>query len=50
MLSSGKRDGSWITHMQGTQSVIAHRDKKHLEYGDNYLAILCMNMVSVLCR
>lgn len=47
MLSSGKLDGSWITHIQGTQSVLAHRDKKHLEDGDKYLGILCMNMVSV---
>lgn len=31
--------------MQGTQSVIAHWDKKHLTDNDNYLAILCMNMV-----
>lgn len=31
--------------MQGTQSVIAHRDKKHSTDGDHYLAILCMNMV-----
>ncbi|KAJ5905812.1 uncharacterized protein N7473_002728 [Penicillium subrubescens] len=45
MLTSGRRDGSWITHIQGTQSVIAHRDKKHLTDGDHYLAILCMNMV-----
>ncbi|KAF3388346.1 hypothetical protein F1880_003871 [Penicillium rolfsii] len=45
MLTSDKRDGSWITHVQGTQSVIAHRDKKRLKDDDHYLAILCMNMV-----
>lgn len=45
MLTSDRRDGSWITHMQGTQSVIAHRDRKHLMDSDGYLAILCMNMV-----
>lgn len=48
MLTSGKRDGSWITHIQGTQSVIAHRDKKNLTDGNHYMVILCINMVRKL--
>lgn len=45
MLTSSSRDGSWVTHMKGTQSVLAHRDKKNLKDDDNYLAVLCMNLV-----
>ncbi|OOQ90248.1 hypothetical protein PEBR_05698 [Penicillium brasilianum] len=45
MLTSGRRDGSWITHMLGTQSVIAQRDNTNFTNGDYYLAILCMNLV-----
>lgn len=45
MFTSSKRDGSWITHMQGTQSVIAHRDNTSLKDASSYLSILCSHLV-----
>ncbi|KAJ5168556.1 uncharacterized protein N7482_004150 [Penicillium canariense] len=45
MLTSAARDGTWITHMQGTQSILAHRDNRNLTDEDHYLAILCVHMV-----
>ncbi|CAI7669754.1 unnamed protein product [Penicillium manginii] len=45
MFTSSKRDGSWITHMQGTQSVIAHRDNTSLKDASSYLSVLCSHLV-----
>ncbi|KAJ5089733.1 hypothetical protein N7532_008417 [Penicillium argentinense] len=45
MFTSSSRDGSWITHMQGTQSVIEHQDSTRLADDSNYLSILCTHLV-----
>ncbi|KAJ5093726.1 hypothetical protein N7456_009587 [Penicillium angulare] len=45
MLTSSKRDGSYLAHMHGTQSVIAQRDGATLQDGNNHLALLCTHMI-----
>ncbi|KAJ5290864.1 hypothetical protein N7478_000115 [Penicillium angulare] len=45
MLTSSKRDGSYLAHMHGTQSVIAQRDGTTLQDGNNHLALLCTHMI-----
>ena len=44
-LASTRRDGTWITHMRGTQSIIASRDKSSNE-GNGIVASLCLHLVS----
>lgn len=46
MFTSSAPDGSYLAHMHGTQSVIAHRDRNSLRDGNNHLALLCTHMVS----
>ncbi|KAJ5688772.1 hypothetical protein N7462_003164 [Penicillium macrosclerotiorum] len=44
MFTSDSRDGSWIAHMRGTQSVIAQRDISSLQDQGHYLASLCIHL------
>ncbi|KAJ6096428.1 hypothetical protein N7486_007174 [Penicillium sp. IBT 16267x] len=41
MFTSSTRDGSYLAHMHGAQSVIAHRNGSTLQDGNNNLALLC---------
>ncbi|KAJ5333004.1 uncharacterized protein N7506_006787 [Penicillium brevicompactum] len=43
-LASTRRDGTWITHMRGTQSIIASRDKSSNE-GNGIVASLCLHLL-----
>ncbi|KAJ5645195.1 hypothetical protein N7507_011206 [Penicillium longicatenatum] len=45
MLTSSTRDGSYLAHMHGAQSVIAHRDGSTLRDGNNHLALLSTHMI-----
>jgi len=47
MFTSSIRDGSWITHMKGTQTVIAQRatSSTSLMEDSNYLSVLCSHLV-----
>lgn len=45
MFTSSTRDGSYLAHLNGAQSVIAHRTGPSLQDGNNHLALLCTHMV-----
>lgn len=45
MFTSSTRDGSYLAHLNGAQSVIAHRNGSTLQDGNNHLALLCTHMV-----
>ncbi|KAJ5221008.1 uncharacterized protein N7469_009895 [Penicillium citrinum] len=47
MFTSSIRDGSWITHMKGTQTVIAERaiSSTSLMEDSHYLSVLCSHLV-----
>ncbi|KAJ6010881.1 hypothetical protein N7451_002293 [Penicillium sp. IBT 35674x] len=40
MFTSSTRDGSYLAHLNGAQSVIAHRSDSSLQDGNNHLALL----------
>lgn len=46
-MTSSVRDGSWITHMQGTQSILACRDSINHNDNDQYLYVLCKHLVGI---
>ncbi|KAJ5541030.1 hypothetical protein N7494_006106 [Penicillium frequentans] len=45
MLTSSTRDGSYLAHLNGAQSVIAHRSGSTLQDGNNHLSLLCTHMI-----
>ncbi|CAI7597151.1 unnamed protein product [Penicillium pancosmium] len=44
-LTSAIRDGSWVTHMEGAQSILAHRESINCKEGDKYLSVLCTHLI-----